>query len=301
MQPLDEANRPTLRIGTRGSKLALAQVDIIRPLVAAAGYDLDVHIIRTSGDKGDRDKLGAFVSEIQTALLEGKVDIGLHCLKDLPTTSTPGLHISAYLNRESALDTIILREESWLDLPPGSVVGTGALRRTAQLRAIRPDLTYRPLVGNVDTRLQKLSEGEYDAIVLAEAGLNRLGITSAHHYEKLSLDQMLPAAGQGVLVLETRSEGPDLSALDIREVRFCALAERSFLGRFGTGCRLPIGAYAETDGETISLQVCVAKPDGTNILRVIGHGPLADAIALGNHLAEDLIAHGALDLIGDLT
>ena len=285
-----------IRLGTRGSRLALIQVEMVRPLLESLGYLLEPVIIRTSGDKGDREKLGAFVGELQQAVLSGEVDVALHCLKDLPTVTVPGLALAAYLPRGDHRDAILTRDGNWRALLEGAHVGTGSLRRTAQLRQIRPDFRFSPLVGNVDTRLRRLADGEYDAIVLAMAGLDRLGVTSSVPFERFRAKDLMPAAGQGVLVLETRAESVDLvKALDHRPTRWAAEAERAFLGAFGTGCRLPIGAFAQMRGDAIRFAGKVVAPDGSDFRSILTRG---DDPSVGALAARELIEDGALELLG---
>jgi hydroxymethylbilane synthase len=299
-----------LRLGTRGSKLALAQAHRLKADLTQLHSDLEVEIVtvRTSGDQGNRERLGAFVREIQEALLENRVDVALHCLKDLPTQEIPGLELSAYLEREDAADTIITRGTDWRDLPEGSTIGTGSVRRTSQLAFHRPDLKFKPLVGNVDTRLRKLQEGEYDAIVLAIAGLKRLGALETWQeseyrslcVEPLGDDVMLPAPGQAILVLETRSgDGGSqdwIRGLHHPDTKRCAVAERSFLQAFGGGCSVPIAAKATIANGELNLSGLVAAPDGSKILRGQQSGAVEEAEAIGASLAEHLSANGARDL-----
>ena len=260
-------------------------------------------VIKTSGDRGDRDVVGAFVKQIQEAVLSGAVDIGLHCLKDLPTEPVFGLSLGAYLQREDPRDTLICRG-AWQDLTKGATIGTGSLRRLAQLAAIRPDFNFKPLVGNVDTRLRKLMAGEYDGIVLAMAGLLRLGLFdswSDSEFAELSIqpltpEQMLPAPGQGVLVLETRAgEESRVSVLDHEATRMAASAERAFLASIGGGCSVPAAALAEFDGKTTSVEGLVAAPDASEALR--GHVADEDPVLAGETLATRLISRGARDLL----
>lgn len=242
-----------VRVGTRGSRLALAQIEIIRPLLQNIGLELDPVVIRTSGDRGERERVGAFVGEIQSAVQSGLVDIGLHCLKDLPVREVDGLRLVAYLEREDPSEVLISRFGPLVELPEVSLVGTGSVRRTTQLAAVRPDLQFRPLVGNVDTRIGRLRSGEYDAIVLARAGLARLGLFPDWPYSDLSVEvlpfeQVIPAPGQGVLVLEMRSDHPmtdKVGRLNHLPTEAAARAERAFLAAFGGGCSVPIGAIAE--------------------------------------------------------
>lgn len=301
--PRERAISAAIRLGTRGSKLALAQATAVQAKLEPLVGPVEIEVIRTSGDRGDRDRLGAFVKEIQEALLDGRVDIGLHCLKDLPTSPVTGLHLAAYLEREDPSDAI-LSTASWQELPTGSLVGTGSARRSAQLAAIRPDLHFKPLVGNVDTRLRKLMTGEYDAIVLAIAGLRRLGILDSWQdsefasikIQKLESSQMLPAPGQAVLVLETRTvDAPEgLNALDHLETRTSAIAERSFLSAFGGGCSVPVAALCEPSAGSLQLQGLVSRPDGSKVLRGKATGQQPEE--LGQELASRLIQEGAMDL-----
>lgn len=269
---------------------------------------VEIVTVKTSGDRGDRDQLGAFVKELQEHLLDSKVDAALHCLKDLPTQPVPGLTLAAYLTREDPRDTL-LSKVGLENLPAGAVVGTGSLRRTAQLSAIRPDLQFKPLVGNIDTRMRKLVTGEYDAIVLAIAGLDRMNLIETWHdteyasvkVERLDPATMLPAPGQAILVLEC-AEGEwvkPLSTLDDPASRGCAKAERSFLRSFGTGCSVPVGALAIPMDDGFELDGGVFGTNGKRSLResAFGHDPEA----LGTALAQKLIGEGALDLLPEAT
>ena len=284
-----------IRLGTRGSRLALIQVEMVRPALESFGYMIEPVIIRTSGDKGDREKLGAFVGELQQAVLAGEVDVALHCLKDLPTVGIDGLTLAAYLPRGDHRDAILTRDGDWHSLPSGAHIGTGSLRRTSQLRQLRPDFRFSPLAGNVDTRLRRLSDGEYDAIVLAMAGLDRLGVTETVRYERFRAKDMMPAPGQGVLVLETRDESAALvKSLDHLPTRRAAEAERAFLAMFGTGCRLPIGAFAQVRGDAIRFAGKVTAPDGSDFRSILTRG--VDA-SVGVAAAQELIEDGALELL----
>jgi len=301
-----------LRLGTRGSKLALTQARFVSALVTTHQPEVEVEIVvvKTSGDAGNRDQVGAFVHEIQLAILNGTVDFGLHCLKDLPVDPHPDLALVAYLEREDPRDALIAPQCSITDLPSRALVGTGSLRRTSQISALRADLTFRPLVGNIDTRLRKLCEGEYQAIILAMAGLNRLGLLenwppefAELHATALPSAAMLPAAGQAVLVLEMRTDRPTpagVAALDHPQTRDCALAERAFLKSLGGGCSMPIGALAGLDGDTLRLEGLVAEPSGRRILRGVLSGPRDTATALGEALASGLRRDGADEIIAAL-
>lgn len=295
----------TIRLGTRGSKLALAQAENIAKLFRP-NAEVEIVVVKTSGDRGEREVRGAFVREIQIALLENRVDVALHCLKDLPTDPVEGLALAAHLPREDARDAMIHRFDDWRLIPEGAVVGTGSVRRTAQLKAIRPDLRFAPLVGNVDTRLRKLLDGEYDAIVLAMAGVLRLGLFSnwaSSPYARLSIeplpfDKMLPAPGQAVLVLETREGEEELvSRFDDPLTRAASRGERDFLAAFGGGCSVPVAAFAEAEGETVTLQGLVAAPDGSRVLRGNRCGA-TDKV--GGALAAALEKLGARQIIGEV-
>jgi hydroxymethylbilane synthase len=299
-----------LRLGTRGSRLAMAQAEGIRDRVQSLNPGLEVEIvpIRTSGDKGQRERLGAFVREIQMALLEGEVDLAQHCLKDLPTEPVPGLRLSAYLEREDPRDTLISRGPSLSELPQGAVFGTGSVRRTSQLAAITPSFRYKPLVGNVDTRMRKLIEGEYDAIVLAIAGLKRLGVLENWQDSEygdltvrpLDFETMLPAPGQAVIVLETCEDDAEtqefISALHDPATQICADSERRFLRAFGGGCSVPVAAMASSDGTSFKLTGLVASPDGTTVLKRTSTGEPSESMHLAGEMAERMIAAGAADL-----
>ena len=271
----------------------MAQAHALSASLTSMGHEVEIVTVRTSGDKGNREVLGAFVKEIQEALLRDEVDVALHCLKDLPTRPIEGLTLAAYLPREDPRDTIITRGPALADLGEGAVVGTGALRRTSQLAAVRPDLRFRRLVGNVDTRMRKLMAGEYDAIVLAIAGLKRLGGLGEEFgslvVHPLEPSTMLPAPGQAVLALETRADDSAmieaLAPLHHAATQAAADAERTFLHAFGGGCSVPVAAYA-TDGRITGL---VATPDGRTVLR--GEG--SDGAAL----AERLGAQGAFEIV----
>lgn len=261
--------------------------------------------IRTSGDGGNREVLGSFVKEIQEALLDHRVDVALHCLKDLPTRPVDGLKIGAYLKREDPTDALISHADGWSQLPHGAVVGTGSVRRTSQLAAIRPDLQFKPLVGNVDTRMRKLQERIYDAIVLATAGLTRLGVMEhwdTSEYANLHVEPLpiLPAAGQAILVLEVRNGTPILNLIESFNddaTQRASIAERAFLNFFGTGCSMPVAAHAKIDGEKLTLDGLVASPDGVRVLRSTESGDGVDAAGIGVRLADRLCADGARELL----
>jgi hydroxymethylbilane synthase len=277
-------------------------------LEANPGLEVEIVTIRTSGDKGDRDKLGAFVREIQEALLRNEVDVALHCLKDLPTQQVPGLVIGAHLDREDPRDTMITRGIDWHKLPENAVVGTGSVRRTGQLRAFRSDLQFKPLVGNIDTRMRKLQSGEYDGIVLAIAGLKRLGVLAQWEQSpyadllvtELDTETMMPAPGQAVLALETRLD--DEAVLDIlrphnhHDTEVSAKAERAFLAAFGGGCSVPVAAIATCLDGKVHLQGRVAAPDGSKVVEGNRTGDVTHPENVGAELADDLLSQGAAEL-----
>jgi hydroxymethylbilane synthase len=300
----------SLRIGTRGSPLALWQArhvaDRLRPL--AAPRPVELVEIETAGDRvrdlalsqigGD----GVFTKEIQRALLDRAVEVAVHSLKDLPTTHVGGLALAAVPPRGPTGDAFVSRRHRRFDdLPPGAVVGTSSLRRRAQALHRRPDLRLINLRGNVETRLRKLAEQDLDAIILARAGLERLGL-GQHITEILDPEWMLPAVGQGALGLECRAGDGDtlalLRALDDVPARQAVLAERAVLRGLGGGCLVPIGASATVEGERLALRAAVLSPDGSRRIAGDLSGPAAEAEVLGQRLAERLLAEGARELLG---
>ncbi len=300
-----------LRLGTRGSRLALRQAEAFGADLATRHPGLEVEIvpIRTSGDLGRRETLGAFVRELQEAVRRGDVDCALHCLKDLPTRDAEGLTLAATLPREDPRDAAIVRGDGWSALIPGARVGTGSVRRQAQIRAMRSELSCAPLTGNVDTRLGKLVQGEYEAIVLAMAGLIRLGLAGAWDrspYAALRLEpfaetEMLPAPGQGLLVAEAREADEATHRLlaplgDVQADR-CARAERAFLHAFGGGCSLPVGGLARVREGRIVLRGRVISPDGARRVEDETSFDLETPEAGGAALAEMLLGRGARELL----
>ena len=304
----------TLVIGSRGSKLALWQAEHTRERLQQLNPQIDIRIeiIKTTGDV-KKDPLsviggkGVFTKELEDALLDDRIDIAVHSLKDLPTILPPGLSISAICEREDARDALVLAAGSEFDatalgnLPRGATVGTSSPRRLAQLRCyFGQDLVIKDLRGNVDTRIRKLDEGQYHALILATAGLVRLGL-----HDRISLripiSHMLPAVGQGAIAIETRSDD-DLALettrkLDHRETRLACLAELAFLRGLGGGCQLPIAAHARFEGELLKLDGLVAKPDGSKRLQESMSGPPDTAEALGASLASTLLERGASTLL----
>ena len=296
-----------LTFATRPSVLARWQTARVIQLLQAArpGLACSEYVISTTGDGVFDPSLpeiggkGLFTAELEEALLSGRVHAAVHSLKDLPVEDTPGLVLAAILERESAHDVLVSAEARILtDLPEGARVGTSSLRRTAQLLARRPDLTIVPLRGNIDTRVRKVLDGEYDAIVLAEAGLTRLGL-QAHITEVFSLEAMLPAPGQGALAVQCRVDDTETLALltaihdpiTLAEVQ----AERAFLAGLGGGCSLPVGAFAEKENGTIILTGAVISPDGKQAIRLSAVDSEPDR--LGQRLADLVLERGAAELL----
>jgi hydroxymethylbilane synthase len=297
-----------LRIGSRGSQLALWQANHISELLRNRGHEVEIEIIKTTGDKildvalAKVGTKGMFTKEIEEALLEGRVDLAVHSLKDLPTELSPEFEVAAITARENPRDAFLSRHfDSINHLPQNSRVGTSSLRRQAQLKALRPDLDIHPLRGNVDTRLRKMEEGQYDAIILASAGLNRLGLTRWIR-EVISPEVMCPAAGQGALGIEIRRGDTatlhHLEFLDDRPTRMAVLAERALLNELGGGCQVPIGAHAEVTGDDIKLMGVVARPDGSLVLRDVRHG--SDPVKLGEALGKSLLDRGGRDILKEV-
>ena len=284
-----------LRIGSRGSQLAFWQADHISDLLRAQGHTVEIEIIKTTGDKITDVALakvgtkGMFTKEIEEALVENRVDLAVHSLKDLPTELAADFEIAAITTREDARDVFCSVKYANIEaLPVGACVGTGSLRRQAQLKALRSDLQIHALRGNVDTRLRKLESGDYDAIILAAAGLNRLGKTQLVR-QVIPVEVMTPAAGQGALGIEIRKGDAAtrklLAFLDDAATRAATTCERALLSKLGGGCQVPIGAFAEIKGGRIRLDGLVAHPDGTKILRETSEGD--DPVKLGEAVGED--------------
>lgn len=297
-----------IRIGTRGSKLARWQSDWVADQLRELGVDVEIIEISTQGDVqavGPIESLGGtgvFTKEIQRALLGGAVDLAVHSLKDLPTEPVPGLVLAAVPRRERCGDALVSREGIDVDeLQSGSLIGTGSFRRQAQLKHWRPDLRVDDIRGNVETRLRKLDDGQFDAIVLAEAGLLRLGLAE-RIMQVLPKEQMLPAIGQGALGLETREDDEPvrqaLEALDHAPTHAAVLAERSLLATLRGGCLAPVGAWARVDDAgQLTLDAVVLDREGKQRLEATATGKLEDAAALGRQAAQQLIENGASDLI----
>jgi hydroxymethylbilane synthase len=301
-----------LRIGTRGSALALAQAhDVRRRLAAAHGIaeaEIEVVVIKTTGDRiqdrplSEAGGKGLFTKEIEEALLDGSIDLAVHSMKDMPTVLPAGLAITSMLPREDVRDAFISAKWPSIEaLPQGAVVGSSSLRRQAQLRRMRPDfqvVTYR---GNVDTRLRKLGEGAVDATLLAVAGLNRLGladrITAA-----IPLDVMLPAVAQGAIGIESRFDDPATAALlaPLNDPRtsLCVTAERAFLARLEGSCRTPIAGLGQLDASVFTFSGEILRPDGSEIHAVMRQGQPAAAVQLAVEAAEDLLSRAGPGFFG---
>jgi hydroxymethylbilane synthase len=299
-------NTMHLRLGTRASLLARWQANWVSGQLRQRGLEIELIPITTSGDQqqaagGPVSGTGVFTKEIQRELLEGRIDLAVHSLKDLPTEVVPGLDLAAVPERAPVADVLIsVRFDSLESLPPGAVVGTGSLRRRAQLLNYRNDLEMREIRGNVDTRLRKLSEGHYEAIVLAQAGLERLGLTR-HIKQILPADLMLPAVGQGALGIEARADDTAtreaLACLDHRPTHAAVDAERAMLAALHGGCMAPIAAWGRFEGEHLVLTGRVLDPAGTRKLEATQFGTAEEAEALGRRVASVLLEQGAAELI----
>jgi hydroxymethylbilane synthase len=296
-----------LRLGTRGSRLALVQCEEVAAALRAIGAGVEIVVIKTSGDRlaqvalADFGGKALFVKEIEEALLGGQVDVGVHSLKDMPAALPAGLTLGAFPPREDPGDVLLTRAPGgWDALPAGAAVGTSSLRRRALVLARRPDLRTEPIRGNVETRVDKLAAGAYDAIVLAAAGLRRLRVNPPH-VTPLDVGEFVPAVGQGILAVEAREADREvlelLRRLDDTRSRSEALAERAFLSRLGADCHTPVAGHARIDGSALTLTGVVASLDGTTVLRAGATGPSREAERLGVALADELLAKGAKALL----
>lgn len=299
-----------LRVGTRGSKLALAQARLTVNALAARwpGLALEVRTITTTGDVRTDVPLaviggrGVFAAEIEQALHRGEIDVAVHSAKDLPSTLAPEFTLGAFLPREDPRDVLCSRGPRLAELPAGAVVGTSSPRRACQLRALRPDLCVEDVRGNVDTRLRKLDAGQYDAILLAAAGLHRLGL-AGRITEYLAPAVMLPQVSQGAVALEVRTGDTHTLArvapLDHGPTRVAAVAERAFLARLGAGCTAPAGAHAAlaADGATLHVEGMIGSLDGQHVVRHAVAGDAAHGPALGAALADALMTTGGRELL----
>ena len=305
----------TIRIGTRGSLLAITQAGAIGDALTARGHAVRLVTVSTEGDRSDQPiasiGVGVFTAALREAIADGRVDMAVHSYKDLPTAPDPRFTIAAVPRREDPRDALVARDGLVLgELPAGSVVGTSSPRRAAQLRALGLGLEIRPLRGNLDTRLNRVSSGDLDGIVVARAGLARIG-RLADVTETLEPVQMLPAPGQGALAVECRSGDTQLAALlaelDDADTRAAVTAERVLLAELEAGCSAPVGAIAEVvesideDGrvfEELSLRGCVATVDGSDVIRASGIGTPGQAAELGRSVAAELFDLGARELMG---
>lgn len=305
--------RTVLRIGTRRSPLAVWQAEHVRARLEAAHPGLQcmlVHIV-TQGDRiADRPLAqvggkGLFVKEIENALLEGRIDLAVHSMKDLPADLPPGLRMGAIPEREDPRDALVCREKNqkWAALPAGVRIGTSSLRRAAQLRFHRPDLAIETARGNVETRIRRLDEGRFDALVLAVAGLKRLGLEDRIS-DILQPDLCLPAVGQGVLALEIRDDDPEtarlVEPLNDPSTEACVTAERRFLASMGGSCQIPIAALARLERGAVSLTGLVADIEGSRYVRLALEAPPEQAAALGAALAERIRAAGGERILQDI-
>jgi hydroxymethylbilane synthase len=288
-----------LVIASRGSQLALWQARWVSAQLASLGHHCRIEIIKTTGDKITDVPLakvgtkGLFTKEIEEALLDGRADLAVHSLKDLPTELPEGLVLAAVPEREDPRDAVVGKRLA--DLPAGAKVGTSSLRRSAQLRKLRPDLAIESVRGNLDTRLRKLDEGQYDAILLAAAGLKRLG-WGDRIAEILPAETMCSAVGQGAMAIETRASGAGfdaVQAMDHAATHAAVVAERGVLSALGGGCQVPIGAHATVEGGWLRLVGLVASPAGDEVIRGEASGSASEAEALGRALGIDLLNRGA--------
>ena len=297
-----------LRIGSRGSILARWQAEFVRKqLFQLTGVEAEIIIIKTSGDKMQQAALtqiggkGIFIKELEEALLEESIDLAVHSVKDIPTETPGRLHFPAVCRRDDVRDCLISHTGMLLaNLKQGARVGTGSLRRQAQLRHYRADLDFRDLRGNVDTRLRKVESGEYDAIVISKAGLDRLG-WSQKITEPLSTEISLPAVGQGAIAIQSRVSDRDadevLSKLDDVETRTAIIAERALLSALEGGCQVPLGAWARMERTELVMEAVVCSVDGTQYVREKATAPPDQAAQLGEHLARVLAEGGARSIL----
>ncbi len=301
-----------IKIGTRGSKLALWQANWVRSVLEEKfpQHTVELIIIKTQGDKildvplAKVGGKGLFVKEIEHALLAQNIDIAVHSMKDMPAEIPDGLCIGAVPERENPSDVFISRSGlGFKELDSGSIIGTSSLRRGAQLRHARPDMVIQPLRGNLDTRLKKLESENFDALVLAAAGVKRLNLEHKIT-EHLDLDFMLPAIGQGALCIETRKDdavvGPLVASLDHAPTRAVVAGERAFLNRLEGGCQVPIAGHGRISENQFALTALVAEIDGSRLIKGEKSGPLNSSEAIGIDLAEELLARGADEILKKL-
>lgn len=300
-------------IGSRGSELALWQARYVAGLLQAKHPELTIatQIIHTTGDKILDTSLsiiggkGVFTKEIETALLDGEIDLAVHSLKDLPTALPEGLTLGAIPERANVHDVFLSNDNSarLMHLPDGARIATGSLRRKAQLLAKRPDFTIVDIRGNVPTRIRKLTESNWDGMILASAGLERLGLAE-HIAHAISLEWVLPAVGQGALGVECRADETQmlewLAPLDHAPTRAAVTAERALLAALGGGCQVPIGAHGIVNSDTLELSACIAALNGESIVRAAHTGRMVDAEQIGRELARTLLDMGGKELLGDM-
>ena len=301
-----------LRIGTRGSLLAKWQAEFVRKqLFASTGVEAEIVIIKTSGDKLQSSPLsqiggkGIFIKELEEALLEESIDLAVHSVKDVPTDTPSRLMFPAVCRREDVRDCLVASSAGTLaNLRRGARVGTGSLRRQAQLRHIRPDLDVRDLRGNVDTRLRKVESGEYEAVMLAKAGLDRLGL-AGRITETMEPAMFLPAVGQGAIAVECRlrdtEAGELLGCLDDAETRTAIIAERALLAAIHGGCQVPLGAWARMERDELVLEACVCSVDGQQYVRQRAAAKPEQAAELGGHMANLLMEAGAQNILEEVS
>ena len=294
----------SVRIGTRGSTLALWQANHVKKLLEASGeVQAEIITIKTSGDSdpdvpiSEIGAKGVFIKELEEALLDSRIDLAVHSMKDVPTQIPAGLSIAAILKRDEVRDCLVSKFGHKLaKLPRGARVGTSSVRRRAQLLRNRPDLDVREVRGNIDTRLRKLDDAEFHSIVLAKAGLDRLGI-GWRSTEVFTTEVMLPAVGQGALGIESRADDEAAKNMVVSladaDTRACVAAERALLAELEGGCQAPLGAWAHIEGGFLSLDACVISPDGREFIRLSRFGGMAAAETIGRKLAEEMRAAGA--------
>lgn len=301
-----------LRIGTRGSLLAKWQAESVRKqLFARAGLETEIVVIKTAGDKLQMSPLsqiggkGIFIKELEEALLEETIDLAVHSVKDVPTDTPSRLMFPAVCRREDVRDCLVAAKGATVaSLRQGARVGTGSLRRQAQLRHLRPDLDIRDLWGNVDTRLRKVESGEYEAVMVAKAGLDRLGL-SERITETLSPETFLPAVGQGAIAVECRvrdTGAADIVAgLDDAETRTAIIAERALLGALHGGCQVPLGAWARIERGELVMEACVCSVDGLQYVKQRAAASPEQAAELGGHMATLLMEAGAQNILEEVS
>lgn len=303
-----------LRLGTRGSQLALWQARTVAALLESRGAAVEIVTIKTSGDRlQDRPLTEAgtkrlFVKEIEDAMLAGSVDLAVHSAKDMPAVLPDGLTVAATLPREDPRDALVLRaavtagdmSSALAQLGDGPAIGTSSIRRSAQLRAVIPRAVFAPVRGNVDTRLKKLDAGDYDALILAAAGMRRLG-AAARISTMIPVEMCVPAPGQGIIAIEIRADDGRTRAIvggiDDPHAGAALAAERALVTALGGGCQLPLGGIARHEGTDLVMHAIVLSPDGTTVLRGNGRGPAIHPGDLGRRVAADLAAAGALDVL----